>query len=130
MDLQDLTPKSDTITITIRHPVTDEILRNPDKSEMTVTVWAPHTAEYKKISYKQLDKRLEDARKNKGDSLTAEAIEKGTIELLAGVTKEWNITFGGKVPPIKDAKKIYDELFWLRPQVDGGMQDYLDFTKD
>ena len=38
MDLMDLTPKSDEIVVTLKHPATDEPLKNPDNSDMTITI--------------------------------------------------------------------------------------------
>ena len=47
MDLKNLTPTSDTVDVTIVHPTTLEPLTNDDKSEMTITMYAPHSKEYK-----------------------------------------------------------------------------------
>lgn len=132
MDLANLKPENDTITINIVHPQTYEPLENDDGSEMTITVYAPHTKEYKKVQHEQTNRRLKQAQKNKGKvELTAEDIEDATLEVMAKTTVEWNITYGGEKPEltVAKAKSIYDEVFWIREQIEEGVQDSLNFTK-
>lgn len=131
MDLKDLTPKSDTIDIELFHPTSYEPLTNEDGSVMTITVYAPHTKEYKAVIHEQANKRLKQAQSKKKNEITSEELEEASINLLVKVTKDWNITYDGKKPKATDAKvrEIYTEVFWIRNQIEGGMQDYLDFTK-
>ena len=60
MDLKDLTPKTDEIVVTIKHPVSGEVLKNDDSSDMVITVYAPHSKEYKKVQRELITKRLND----------------------------------------------------------------------
>ena len=131
MDLKDLTPSSDTVDVTIVHPATLEPLTNDDKSPMTITMYAPHSKGYKAAVYEQTNKRLKKAQAKKGLDITAEELEEATMDLLAKTTKEWNITFGGEQPKfsVTKAKDIYSEVFWLRDQIEGAMNDSLDFMK-
>jgi len=132
MDLSELKPASDTVEVTIKHPSTFEPLENDDGSEMTITVYAPHSKEYKAVVHEQTNRRLKKAQKNKGQiDITAEEVESGSIELLAKATKDWNITYGGEKPKltVAKAKEIYNEVFWIREQIEEGVQDSLDFTK-
>lgn len=131
MDLKDLKPKSDTVEVEIVHPNTLEPLKNEDGSTMTITMYAPHSKEYKAVVHEQTNKRLKQSQKNKRMELTAEDLERAGLELLAKATKSWNITFGGKQPKysVDAAIDIYDEVFWIRDQIEEAINESLDFTK-
>lgn len=126
MDLADLKPKSDTVEVILKHPKTEEVLMNPDGTEMTITVYLPHSKEHKKARHKRTDLFIKKGKQN----LTAAEIEDLGTELLAETTKEWNITFNGEKPKLNmgNAKKIYEEVFWIKPQVEGAIGEALDFT--
>ena len=49
---------SDTLDVVLVHPSTLEPLLNDDKSEMTITMYAPHSKEYKAAVHIQTNKRL------------------------------------------------------------------------
>ena len=132
MDLLDLTPKSDEIVVFIKHPNTGEPLKNDNESEMTITIYAPHSKEYKKVLHEQTNKRLKKMQSKEGDKdITAEEIEEATLEALAKTTKEWNITYGGEMPKltVAKAKEVYETVFWIRSQIEGAIEDSLDFMK-
>lgn len=131
MDLLDLTPKSDDIVVTIKHPATGEVLKNDDKSDMTITVYAPHSKEYKKVIHEMTNKRLKKMQAKGKNEITAEEIEEATLETLAKTTKEWNITYGGEVPKLSvaKAKEIYDSVFWIKAQIEEAIESSLDFMK-
>ena len=131
MDLLDLTPKSDEIVITIVHPATGEALLNDDKSPMTITVYAPHSKEYKSVMNEQTNKRLKAMQKKGKNEITAEDIEAATLEILSKTTKEWNITYGNESPKltVSKAKEVYDKVFWIKAQIEAETQGYLDFMK-
>jgi len=130
MDLKDLKPKSDTVDVEIVHPSTMEPLKNEDGSIMTITMYAPHSKEYKEVIHEQTNKRLKQSAKNKKVEITAEELEKTGLLLLAKTTKKWNITFGGEQPKfsVDKAVDIYDEVFWIRDQIEEAVSDSLDFT--
>lgn len=131
MDLKKLTPKSDTITVELKHPSTGDVLENEDGSPMTISRYAPHSKEYKSAVNKETDKKLKVAQAKKKFSLTAEELEKTGIRLLAETTFDWNITYDGEQPEfsIGLAESIYTEVFWIREQLEEAESDYLDFTK-
>lgn len=131
MDLKDLTPKSDEIVVVIKHPATGEPLKNDDKSEMTITIYAPHSKEYKKVLHEQTNKRLKKMQSKGNKDITAEDIEEATLEALAKTTKEWNITYGGEAPKltVTKAKEVYEDVFWIRSQIEEAVEDSLDFMK-
>ena len=131
MDLLDLTPKTDLIVVTVKHPTTGEILKNNDNSDMTITLYAPYSKEYKKVLHEVTNKRLKKMQQRGKNEITAEEIEEATLDTLAKTTKEWNITFGGEVPKLSvaKAKEIYDSVFWIKSQIEVATEASLDFMK-
>lgn len=131
MDLKDLTPKSDDIVVEIKHPANGETLKNDDKSPMTITIFAPHSKEYKKVLYEQTNKRLKQMQSKNTQDITAEDLEEASLEALAKTTKEWNITYGGEQPKltVDKAKQVYDEVFWIKAQIEEATANSLDFMK-
>jgi len=131
MDLLDLTPKTDEIVVTVKHPTTGEVLKNNDNSDMTITLYAPYSKEYKKVIHEMTNKRLKKMQQKGKNEITAEEIEEATLDTLAKTTKEWNITFGGEVPKLSvaKAKEIYDSVFWIKNQIEVATEASLDFMK-
>lgn len=131
MDLMDLTPKTDLIVVTIKHPLTEEPLKNEDGSEMTITVYAPYSKEYKSVVHGIANKRLKAAQGKKSTEYTMEELEAATLESLVKTTKEWNITYGGGKPKLTEAKakEVYDKVFWIKAQIEGAVETSLDFMK-
>jgi hypothetical protein len=130
-DLFNLIPTSDTIVVTIKHPITDEPLLKDDGKEMTITVYAPHSEHYKAVIHEHTNKRLQKAAKTKKISMTAEEIEASTLDLLAKTTKDWNIQLSGKAPKfsVAEAIALYTKLPWLKAQALEGQEDYSAFLK-
>lgn len=131
MDLKDLTPSSDTVEVAVVHPATLEPLANEDGSPMTITMYAPHSKNYKAAVHEQTNKRLKKAQSKNGFDFTAEDLDEATLDLLAKTTKEWSITFGGEQPKLtlSKAKEIYSEVFWIKDQIEGAVSNSLDFMK-
>ncbi|MDB4512065.1 hypothetical protein N9060_01245, partial [Arenicella sp.] len=129
MDLNDLTPKSDVIEVTLKHPNTGKTLKNDDGTKMTITLHAPHSKPYKSAIHEQTNKQLKKARGSNKIDVTAEELELSTLELLVRATKEWNITYKGKIPPVSDAAEVYETVFWIKDQIEGELNSTLDFTK-
>ena len=67
----------------------------------------------------------------KKQDFTAQDIEEATLALLSKITESWNITYGGENPKLSvaKAKELYDEVFWIKAQVEEALADSLDFTK-
>jgi len=131
-DLKDLTPKSDTVVVTLKHPSTGTILGNEDGSPMTITLHAPHTKSYKKVMYGKTQDRIEKIKETGDKKIDFDELEDITLSTLAEVTTEWNITYDGKKPTlsVKKAIEIYNEVFWIRNQIEEAISDNVDFTKD
>ena len=129
MDLNDLTPSSDVIEVTLKHPNTGKSVKNDDGTNMTITLHAPHSKPYKAALHQQTNKQLKKAKGSKRIDVTAEELELSTLEILVKATKEWNITYKGKVPPISDAAEVYEKVFWIKDQIEEELNSTLDFTK-
>jgi len=129
MDLLDLTPTNDTVEIILKHPNTDEDLKNDDKTPMVITMYAPHSKQYKAAMHEQTNKQLKKSKGGKKIDVTAEELEDSSLDVLVKATKEWNITYKGKVPPLTKAKEVYQEVFWIKNQIEEALSDFLDFTK-
>ena len=131
MDLMNLKPASDTVEVTLVHPNTGDTLKNDDKSEMTITVYASHSKVHKTVLHEQTNKRLKAMQSGKKQEITAQDLEEATLTLLSKITAEWNITYGGEKPKltVAKAKDLYDEVFWIKNQIEGALADSLDFTK-
>ena len=131
MDLFDLTPKSDTIEVTLVHPNTEEVLLNSDDTSMTVELYAPHSKEYKAAMHEQTNKQLKKSKGGRKDiDIKAEDLEKASLDLLVKVTKSWNITYKGEKPGLDKVEEVYETVFWIKSQIEGGLNDTLDFTKE
>lgn len=131
MDLIDLTPKSDEITVVLKHPATGDALKNEDGSEMTITLYAPHSKEYKKVLHEMTNKRLKKMQSKGKTDITAEELEEVSLDSLAKTTKEWNITFAGEQPKLSliKAREVYEKVFWIKAQIEEAIEDSLDFMK-
>ena len=100
MDLLDLTPINDTVDIILKHPNTEEDLKNDDKTPMIITMYAPHSKKYKAAMHEQTNKQLKKSKGGKKIDVTAEELESSSLDVLVKATKEWNITYKGEVPPL------------------------------
>ena len=125
-----LKPTSDVVEVTLTHPSTSEVLKNEDGTAMTITMYASHSKEYKIIVHEQTNKRLKLAQSKVKTDITSELIEEASLDLLSSATKSWNITYGKKTPELTRglAKEIYQEVFWIKDQIEEAVADSLDFT--
>lgn len=132
MDLMNLKPTSDTVEVTLVHPNTGDTLKNDDKSDMTITIYASHSKEHKAAMHEQTNKRLKTMQSGKKKvEFKSEELEEATLTLLSKVTADWNITYGGEKPKltVAKAKDLYNEVFWIKDQIEEALADSLDFTK-
>ncbi len=125
-----LKPTSDTVEVILKHPNTLDPLLNDDGSEMTVTLHASHSKEYKKIVHEQQDRRIKMMQKKAKSQISAQDIERDATDLLAKVTADWDITYGGEKPKltVTKAKEVFTEVFWIREQIEEAFSDSMDFT--
>lgn len=131
MDLMDLKPKSDVVEVLLLHPTSMEPLLNDDGSEMSITVAAQHAKAYRSAVHEQQDRRIKALQKKSSVNYGSADLEKDSIDLLAKITTEWDITYGGEKPKLSagKAKEIYTEVFWIRSQIEEALNNSLDFMK-
>lgn len=131
MDLMDLKPTSNTVEVTLKHPNTGKTLKNDDKSPMTITLYASHSKEYKSVMHDQTNKRLKAMQKGKSQDITAQDMEEATLSMLSLITYSWDITYNKEKPKLSTdkAKQLYEEVFWIKDQIEEALADSLDFTK-
>ena len=131
MDLKDFAPKSDEIVVEIKHPINKEPLMNDDGTPMTIVIYAQHSKVYKKVQRELINKRLKEAQESGSKEIDYEQLEEAALELMVKSTKSWNITYEGKKPKLTEAKarQIYDEVFWIKAQIEEAAATSLDFMK-
>lgn len=127
MDIADLKPKSNTVVVELKDPRDGSPFMNDDNTPMTIELYAPHSKEYKQIIYEQADKRI----KGKKQEFTAFELEEANLTMLVKATKGWDITLAGEKPKCtqKKVEEVYDTYFWVRSQVEEGLNNYEVFTK-
>ena len=130
MDLKDLTPKNDDVLVEIVHPVTREPILKPDGTQMSLTLMNPYSKEYREVMYERTDVRLEEAQKSGSTKVKAKDADMASIDTLARITKDWNIHYDGEEPKlsINKAKKIYDDLRWMKLQAEEALENQEAFT--
>jgi len=131
MDLKNLIPENETVTVTLKHPGNGATLQNEDKTDMTISFWLPHTKEAKKVQHEITNRRLKKMSSGKKFEMTAEELEDLNVESLAKTAAQWNITYGGGQPKltVTKAKELFSEVFWIRNQVEEAVAEAMDFTK-
>tara|TARA_R110000796_G_scaffold18654_7_gene56413 strand:- start:2394 stop:2792 length:399 start_codon:yes stop_codon:yes gene_type:complete len=130
MDLKVFKPTSETVEVTLYNPTTEVPLTNKDNSEMTITMYAPHTKEYKSEVHRQTNMRLKRMEKGAKISLTAEDLEESTLIHMARSTKAWNITYDKEQPDfsVEKAKEVYADISWIKDQIEEALSNSVDFT--
>lgn len=137
MNLSDYVPTTDTVEITITVPDPNEInygepMKNDDGTDMTITMYLPHSKKYKEVRHEQTNRRLIKASQKRGkNQITAEEIEKETVELLVKTTASWNITWDKEQPGFSEdlAWEIYERAPFLQEQLYAGVENAEVFTK-
>ena len=76
MDLKDLTPNLDDIVVEIKHPATGDVLKNDDGTNMTITILAPHSKEYKKAQHNKSASGLRKLKRVSLKMLTTQTLRK------------------------------------------------------
>lgn len=135
MNIFDLKPTSDEIVVTLKDPRNfEETLKNSDGTDMTWTLFAPHTKEHKEAMYTQTDariKKMSEDGKVEVTKFTARDLDEAALELYVSTTKSLNIDIDetGKKATVKQVRKLLEELFWIKLQLDEGLETFEVFTK-
>lgn len=109
----------DTAVLHLKHPVTDELLFDGDKKEVTVTLYGQASKQYRNAITAMQNRELR--RKAKKDVATAEQIQDEATSLLVACSADSTLQLDGEAVNDKDMfKKLYtDSRFaWVREQVD------------
>jgi len=116
MELNEFLPTSDTVTVEIKNPKTDEVVGQ-------IEGYRNHTEEFTEAQYELFAKIPRDEDGNISDKHAA----KLTLELLAARVKSWDFTEGGEPVDISRAKEIFTKLRWVARQFQEGVEEAEDF---
>lgn len=132
MDIANFIPSVDTVDVELKNPVTGETLFNADKTPMTITMFLPHSKQYKEVRHEQTNRRIQASQKRGSKPITAQEIESETLDLLVKTTAGWNITFKEKHLTKFDptlAKEVYEVAPFIPEQLYEGVAEAEVFTK-
>ncbi|MBC7963803.1 MAG: hypothetical protein H7Y05_12765 [Steroidobacteraceae bacterium] len=137
MSLAALSPKASAeagVEVEILHPKTNLSLNT------FVTVYGSDSDVCKKVQRKQLNRRMERqnrSRNNKG-GLTAEELETEALEVLTACTKSWRTGDRHELEmndgewlacTPENVRRVFEELPWLKEQVDQEIGDRSNFLR-
>lgn len=134
MDFSALIPKGDTIEVTFEYK--GETLKKADGDPCTWTLWAPHSAEFKEVTYAKVAENINESRKNKDkdskdEEITVEEIKELTnkrfTEIL-DVTKTFDLEMDGKT--VKFSRKKAEELLQASSKILSTLEDALNNSED
>lgn len=121
------------IAVAILHPSTNLPLG------LTITVCGSDSATFKKVHRQQLNRRLElQARGRNKKHITAEELEAENLDMLVACTKSWKTGDRAQVEfgidewldcTPENARRLYDELAWLKEQIDQAIGDRDNFLQ-
>lgn len=125
MDISDLIPTKDTVTVELKNKKGEPLI-NKDGSPMTWTRYLPHSKEYKEARYAQQDYLLS----KKVEEIGAKESNDLFKDFLVNTTADWNLTYNGKQPKFgkKVAKEILDKVDIFVNQLLEGEHSSEDFT--
>lgn len=128
MDLSDLKPKSDTVTVELKHPISGDTITHDNGKSMTITVYGAHSKEYKKIQNQIADARLEKSYQS-GDrmqNMSMTELRESAMTLACKTVKSWDITMNGKKPKLTEeaAAEIFEEFDWILDQVQVAVNNF------
>jgi hypothetical protein len=130
MDLSNFKPKSDEVNVILKDSDGEPIPKD-EKTSMSITLHAKHSAEYKKVMHELANKRLVKAQKSKKISITSEEYESEAIERFVKITKSWDIILDGKCPALtyENVKQVYTSMEWILEQLAEALEESNSFTK-
>ena len=129
MDLSTLDAGAEGAVMTVRHPGTDETLKDAAGNPVTLTLVGTDHAAYKKAQRQAIDRRL--AKGNRAKT-TAAALDEDNITTIACFTTAWSgVGLGGDDLPfsLENVKLAYERLPWLFEQANQFVGDRANFLK-
>lgn len=128
MDLSDLKPKSDTVVVHLKHPITGDPITHDNGKPMTIKVYGAHAKEYKSVQNDIADNRLQtsfkDGERNK--TLSLNELRESALELASRTVVSWDITMDGKKPKLsqESALKLFEDFDWILEQTQQAVNDF------
>lgn len=126
MDLANLGTTQDSVKMELRHPKTNEVLRDKEGKAFTISLLSADTNKYKS----EFNKVLRSARDAKEEQ-TAQDQSVKACQLLADVTTDCYFVFGEKQFAFSNEAiaKLYvkPEYTWIREQVAAFINDRANF---
>lgn len=123
---------ADTSKCYLRHPITDDIIKDKDGNPAWIELYPKESAIGRRVERKIIDNRL----KSKSKNVTTASIEESAVEMLCALTKGWYLVKGDGTPAEYECdeetkRKFYsdDSLRWIRDQVDAFVLDLSNFFK-
>lgn len=119
MDFSALIPTGDTIEVTFEHK--GETLKKQNGDPCTWTLWAPHSRQFKEVTYKRVADNINQSRKEgdkKPNDITVDEIKELTDKRfleIVDVTKTFDLEMGGE--PVKFTRAKAKELLEMSPKI-------------
>lgn len=134
MDFSALEVTSDAVSVSLKHPVTDEVLIDEKSKEpVTVLLHGRDSEQYRKSRRKFLDERLKRSQnKGKAIDVTAEQIERQGLETLSNCIAGWShVELDGKTLEFntENFHKLIKRCPWVEGQIDEAIADRSNFMK-
>lgn len=120
----------ETSELQLRHPVTDEVLKDKKGNPMIAVIYGKHSSAYKN-AHSNLVRELQK-KGNKQKSSLEEAEEK-SLNLIAACVKEFknlNIEYAdGQFLDANDIPGTLKNAFWIKDQIDKAVFDLENFMQ-
>lgn len=129
MDLSNIGTFSETSSLQLLHPATDETLYDDDGKAFEVVVYSPTSAKVKQLQHEQTNRRIQKASRSRNISLTAEQLEAQQLDLISKIVKDWHLILNGSVPECTPAKvkEVFETYPWIYEQVTNFFDDRRNF---
>lgn len=119
------------VRMDIRHPGTDEILKDHEGKPMWVVVQGRYSKTFQESARSAMDRRLAK-RGSRANKVTASQIDAENIEAISRCVKDWHVVVSGQVLDFS-FENVYEVLSqerfaWLKDQIDEFISDDGNFT--
>lgn len=126
-------PSADDVVTTLRHPQTNEVIKNDDGSDMTITRYSPYSKEYDAANDRRVEFALNKARNSEDSDITFSEGKELYVDFLVDTIKDWNITYNEDTPKFskKLAKSILSspQASFIKEQLEEDENSAKGFTK-
>lgn len=134
-DLTTLVPADEAMAMEVRHPVTGEVLIDPEtKKPVVFRLLSRDSEPFQRAMHHQQNRRMNEAQRNRRSKITSEQIEAEALDLIAACTVGWStFSYGGMDPypfTSANARRLYGEVKAIREQVEAFIADRANFFRD